>query len=88
MRKRNLTAKEQNDTKPFYPELFRYRERNFGGFLYGLHEKGTFEDTEEEREKFYQKLWDEGGFRFWLANYKDYLFDMKANRKGQQTWFT
>jgi hypothetical protein len=70
----------------FYPELFRYRERNFGGFLYGLYEKGTFEDTEEEREKFYQKLWDEGGFRFWLANYKDYLFDMKANRKGKSCY--
>ncbi|RYN43774.1 Baeyer-Villiger monooxygenase [Alternaria arborescens] len=86
MRKRSLTAKEQNDTKVFYPELFRYRERNFGGFLYGLYEKGTFEDTEEEREKFYQKLWDEGGFRFWLANYKDYLFDMKANRKAYDFW--
>jgi hypothetical protein len=79
MRRKNLTAKEQNDAKVWYPELFRYRERCFGGFLYTFSEKGTFEDTPEEREAFFQKLWDDGGFRFWLGNYKDYLYDMKAN---------
>lgn len=86
MRKRALTAEEQNKAKPDYPELFSLREKCFGGFLYTFSEKGTFEDTPEEREAFYRKLWEDGGFRFWLGNYKDYLFDPKANREAYNFW--
>ncbi|KAK6364486.1 hypothetical protein LTS17_012109 [Exophiala oligosperma] len=86
MRKRALTAQEQNEQKPMYPELFSLREKCFGGFLYTFSEKGTFEDTPAEREAFYRKLWTDGGFRFWLGNYKDYLFDPKANREAYNFW--
>ncbi len=86
MRKRALTAEEQNELKPMYPELFSLREKCFGGFLYTFSEKGTFEDTPAEREAFYKKLWADGGFRFWLGNYKDYLFDAKANREAYNFW--
>ncbi|KAE8365731.1 hypothetical protein BDV27DRAFT_126352 [Aspergillus caelatus] len=86
MRKRPLTAKEQEDTKAFYPELFRYREKCFAGFLYTFCERGLFEDSEEEREQFLEKLWSEGGFRYWVANYKDYLYDAKANRVVYDFW--
>jgi hypothetical protein len=57
MRKRDLTAEEQNKAKPNYPELFNFREKCFGGFLYTFSERSTWEDTPEEREAFYQKLW-------------------------------
>jgi cation diffusion facilitator CzcD-associated flavoprotein CzcO len=86
MRKRALTAQEQNEQKPMYPELFSLREKCFGGFLYTFSEKGTFEATPAEREAFYNKLWTDGGFRFWLGNYKDYLFDAKANREAYNFW--
>ncbi|KAL1982018.1 hypothetical protein VTN96DRAFT_1842 [Rasamsonia emersonii] len=86
MRKRQLTVKEQQQSKAFYPELFSLREKCFGGFLYTFSEKKTFEDTPEEREAFFEKLWQEGGFRFWLGNYKDYLFDLKANREVYNFW--
>jgi len=86
MRKKALTAEEQNRAKPDYPELFALREKCFGGFLYTFSERGTFEDTPEEREAFYRKLWEDGGFRFWLGNYKDYLFDPKANREAYNFW--
>lgn len=29
---------------------------------------------------------DDGGFRFWLGNYKDYLYDPKANREAYNFW--
>ncbi|KEF62633.1 uncharacterized protein A1O9_00606 [Exophiala aquamarina CBS 119918] len=86
MRKRDLTAEEQNKAKANYPELFNFREKCFGGFLYTFSERSTWEDTPEEREAFYQKLWDDGGFRFWLGNYKDYLYDPKANREAYNFW--
>lgn len=71
MGKRDLTPEEQNRDKDWYYRLYELREKCFGGFFYGMHEKNTFDDTPEERETFYQKLWDHGGFRFWLGNYKD-----------------
>ncbi|PIG86246.1 steroid monooxygenase [Aspergillus arachidicola] len=86
MRKRPLTVEEQEGAKAFYPELFRYREKCFAGFLYTWCERGLFEDSEEEREQFLEKLWSDGGFRYWVANYKDYLYDAKANRVVYDFW--
>ncbi|KAK4544133.1 hypothetical protein LTR36_004631 [Oleoguttula mirabilis] len=86
MRLRKLTAEEQDSAKKWYPELFDLRERCFGGFLYSFCERKTFEDTPEEREAFFEKLWADGGFRYWLGNYKDYLFDPKANRAVYDFW--
>jgi cation diffusion facilitator CzcD-associated flavoprotein CzcO len=86
MRKRSLTVQEQQESKAFYPELFSLREKCFGGFLYTFEERGVFEDSEQEREAVLERLWKEGGFRYWLANYKDYLFDSKANRVVYDFW--
>ncbi|KAI9368719.1 hypothetical protein BJX61DRAFT_550200 [Aspergillus egyptiacus] len=86
MRKRNLTVEDQERVKPFYPELFRYREANFAGFLYGWCERNTFDDTPEQREAFYEDVWRDGGFRHWVALYKDYLLDAEANKEAYRFW--
>lgn len=86
MLRRDLTSKEQKEAKKIYPELFSLREKCFGGFLYTFDEKNTFDDNEEERQAFFERLWEGGGFRFWLANYKDYLFDAKSNRLVYDFW--
>lgn len=80
MGKRSLTAEEQQSQKKWYPRLYELREKCFGGFLFTFSEKNTFDDSPEEREEFWHKLWDHGGFSYWLGNYKDYLYDPKANR--------
>lgn len=64
MGKRDLSVEEQNKLKPFYPELFAYRERCFGGFCFDLDERYTFDVPKDEREKFYQMLWDHGGCEY------------------------
>jgi cation diffusion facilitator CzcD-associated flavoprotein CzcO len=86
MRKRKLTVQEQQESKAFYPELFKLREKCFGGFLYTFSERSTVEDSPEEQEEFLEELWKDGGFRYWLANYKDYLYDPKANRVVYDFW--
>ncbi|USW55086.1 Putative FAD/NAD(P)-binding domain, FAD/NAD(P)-binding domain superfamily [Septoria linicola] len=86
MRQRPLTDKEQNEAKKWYPELFDFREKCFGGFLYDFYERDAYEDTPEEREAFLEKLWQDGGFRYWVANYRDYLVDAKANRAVYDFW--
>lgn len=86
MRRRDLTARDQEQLKPIYPELFSLREKTFAGFHYTFSERGIFEDNKEEQEAFLERLWQLGGFRLWVANYKDTLHDAKANRVVYDFW--
>jgi cation diffusion facilitator CzcD-associated flavoprotein CzcO len=86
MRQRNLTKQEQDEAKHTYPDIYRKRLTTFAGFSYDYVEKDTFDDNEEEREKFFEELWEEGGFKFWLAGYQDLLFDSKANDQAYRFW--
>ncbi|KAF2086628.1 cyclopentanone 1,2-monooxygenase [Saccharata proteae CBS 121410] len=86
MRQRKLTKEEQEANKKDYPELYRYRMTTFSGFPMDFVDRNTMDDSSEEREKFYQSLWDEGGFHFWLGTYKDMLFDEKANDEAYNFW--
>ena len=42
------------------PEFYKHRMTTFAGFPYDFADKNTFDDSAEEREKFFQKLWDNG----------------------------
>lgn len=86
MGRKPLTAEEQNKLKPKYPKLFAQRELSFSGFHVEMEQKTTFDVSKQEREAFYEKLWNEGSFSFWLRNYKDYLLDYEANREAYDFW--
>ncbi|KAF3037306.1 hypothetical protein E8E12_001445 [Didymella heteroderae] len=87
MEQKPLTREEQDRRKETeYERIFKHRLNTFAGFQYDYIEKNTFDDGPEEREAFYEKLWNNGGFEFWLANYKDLLFDNKANREAYNFW--
>ncbi|KAL4898074.1 steroid monooxygenase [Aspergillus ambiguus] len=86
MRRRDLTVEEQEQMKCVYPQLFALREKSFGGFCYDFSEKDTFEDNENEQEEFLETIWKDGGFRYWVASYKDYLMNPHANRVVYNFW--
>lgn len=86
MGKKPLTPEEQTASKHWYPRFFEMRERTFAGFLYDAIERETLDDTPEEREVVYQTLWDNTGFHFWLANYKDMLKNPAANTEAYNFW--
>ncbi|KAM9883790.1 steroid monooxygenase [Verticillium dahliae] len=86
MRRRQLTVAEQERAKVVYPELFKLRETSFAGFHYDWIEKNTFDDTPEQREATYERVWAEGGFRYWVALYKDNLFNPEANEASYAFW--
>ncbi|PYH88406.1 putative flavo protein [Aspergillus ellipticus CBS 707.79] len=86
MRKRDLTAEEQNGMKPLYPQLFEMREKTFTGFLCEFTERLTCEDNDAEREAFYESRWEAGGFDFSTANYKDALLLPDSNRLLYNFW--
>ncbi|KAH7139387.1 cyclopentanone 1,2-monooxygenase [Dendryphion nanum] len=86
MQQKPITREEQEQRKSEYPEIFKHRMTTFAGFQYDFLQKNTLEDTPEAREKFYEELFQKGGFEFWLANYKDLLFDKEANRHAYDFW--
>jgi cation diffusion facilitator CzcD-associated flavoprotein CzcO len=58
----------------------RERIRNsFFGFELNFIPKSVLEATPEEREREFDRMWDGGGFPFWLANYQDMFFSREAN---------
>ncbi|KAJ9645885.1 hypothetical protein H2199_002928 [Coniosporium tulheliwenetii] len=71
MRQRKLDHKEQMDAKGEYPQIFKDRMKTFAGFSYDFAEKNTFDDSPRS---------------FWLATYKDMLFDMDANQEAYNFW--
>jgi len=56
----------------------RIRESFFGQEHYFI-PKSALEATPEEREREFDRMWDAGGFAFWLGNFQDMFFSPEAN---------
>jgi cation diffusion facilitator CzcD-associated flavoprotein CzcO len=56
----------------------RIRESFFGQEHYFI-PKSALNVTAAEREREFDRMWDAGGFAFWLANYQDMFFSEEAN---------
>ncbi|KAL6721962.1 hypothetical protein ACLMJK_001067 [Lecanora helva] len=86
MQQGSLTTKEQEDRKHDYEQFFRERRTTFAGFPFDFIPRKTKEDSPEQREKVFEELWEEGGFKLWLATYKDMLYNQEANRHHYDFW--
>ncbi|KAI8154144.1 Cyclohexanone 1,2-monooxygenase [Colletotrichum sp. SAR 10_70] len=86
MRQNKTSAEDQNKRKPGYPEFFEKRQRTYGGQPVEPWSKNVFDDTPQDREAFFERRWQEGGFGFWIANYRDLYTDLKANREAYDFW--
>ncbi|KAF4828478.1 Baeyer-Villiger monooxygenase [Colletotrichum tropicale] len=86
MRQNKTSAEEQNKRKPGYPEFFEKRQRTYGGQPVEPWNKDVSDDTPQDREAFFERRWQEGGFGFWIANYRDLYTDLKANREAYDFW--
>ena len=72
------------------PEIVKARKADYDGVVQRIRDsffgqehyfipKSVLEVSPEEREREFDRMWDAGGFAFWLANYQDMLFDQRAN---------
>jgi len=89
MNQHPLDPKEEEKKKANgdYEKAMNDTRKTFSGFTYDFVKKNTFDDSPEEREKFYHHLLvEQGGFRFWLNTYDDMLFDQKANDEAYNFW--
>jgi len=87
MRQRALDEATQNEMKKDYPENFRKRREDFGGFFDIIPvAKSALEVSEQEREAVYEEAWTKGGFHYWVGTFNDVLVDPEANRTAYDFW--
>ena len=65
--------------KADYDGIVDHISNSFFGFELNFIPKSVLETTPEEREQEFDRMWDNGGFAFWLANYQDMFFSKEAN---------
>lgn len=86
MRQKTLSDEDNRKMKPDLPAAFKARAKCFAGFDFDFIPKNITEVSEAERNATLEALWNAGGFRYWLANFQDYLFDDKANDYVYAFW--
>ena len=86
MRQRRLTREEQDAAKPGYPDIFRRRTESNSGFEFTGVGEATFAVSAQERRAVYERLWEQGGFGFWVGGFSDMLLDETANRTAYDFW--
>ena len=74
-----IKDEEQEALKARYPEIFQQCKDSFGGFVHQFDMRSLFDVTPEEREAFFEELYDSPGFGIWLGNFHDIMTDEKAN---------
>ena len=87
MRQAKVTPEQAaKDLASLPDQLLRSRKSTYAGFLYERQDILTFSHDRDEREAFFDKLWELGGFRMLANNYSDMLSDRKANREAYDFW--
>ncbi|KAE8143459.1 hypothetical protein BDV38DRAFT_292051 [Aspergillus pseudotamarii] len=86
MRQQELHVNCQVKDKGNYADYLAECALTFAGLEYQPTPKNTFDASEEEREAFWENLYQLGGFRFWQNNYQDFLTSLDANREAYNFW--
>ncbi len=78
---RPITPEEMADARANWGALRAKMHAHFGGFPVDANPQGSaLDDTPEQREALYEKLWQRGGFKFFLDLYNDIATSEEANK--------
>ncbi|CAG8891791.1 unnamed protein product [Penicillium egyptiacum] len=86
MRQEKLDADQQVKEKVDYVDYLAQCATTFAGLEYQVTPTNTFDAGEEEREAFWESLYQSGGFRFWQNNYQDFISNLEANQAAYSFW--
>ncbi|KAF5364616.1 hypothetical protein D9758_005630 [Tetrapyrgos nigripes] len=89
MQQGQVTAEMQESMKAegLYTTFFKRCRQTFGGFAYDLiQDKSALDVSPEERRLLWENLFEQGGFRFWLANYGDMFTSQQVNDECYAFW--
>ena len=78
---RPITDAEQAELRAGFERMKEILDTSVAGFLHEPSGKVTFDDTAEERQAFYEQMWNSPGFSKLSSNYIDLLMDPAANRE-------
>jgi cation diffusion facilitator CzcD-associated flavoprotein CzcO len=74
-----ITPAEQERLRADFESLREILNTSISGFAHPLNERAAFDDSEAERQAFYEKMWNSPGFMKLTSNYSDLLFNKAAN---------
>ena len=74
-----ITAVEQDELRAGFEQMRHTVNTSVHGFHHPVHDRAAFDDPEDERRRFYEKMWNSPGFRKLTSNYTDLLFNHEAN---------
>ena len=77
---RPLTPEDMREARENFEALREKMLAHTGGFPADSTMRSALEDTPEEREALYEKLWRRGGFGFFLESYYDIAINEEANQ--------
>ncbi|KAF1962661.1 cyclopentanone 1,2-monooxygenase [Byssothecium circinans] len=86
MRQKKISKEEDEEMKKRLKEVFEQRLTTNSGFTYTTSELKMKDHSEQEREEFFEKLWEMGGFRFFSNTYADLLLDRDTNEAAYNFW--
>jgi cation diffusion facilitator CzcD-associated flavoprotein CzcO len=78
---RAITADEQAELRAGFEGLREVLNTSVHGFHHRPHDRSAFEDPEDERLRFYEKMWNSPGFTKLTSNYLDLLSNPDANKE-------
>jgi cation diffusion facilitator CzcD-associated flavoprotein CzcO len=76
---RSITPEEQAGLRADFEEMCEILNTSIAGFLHTPHDRAAFDDAEDERRAFFEKMWNSPGFTKLSSNYTDLLFNEAAN---------
>ena len=74
-----ITHEEQAQLRKDFEAIRATLNTSPSGFLHVPHDRAAFDDSEEERTAFFEKMWRSPGFSKLTSNYNDVMFDGEAN---------
>ncbi len=76
-----ITPEEQDRLRAGFEAMCETLSTSPSGFLHPAHDRATFDDSEEQRKVFFERMWCSPGFAKLISNYTDLLLDQGANEQ-------
>jgi cation diffusion facilitator CzcD-associated flavoprotein CzcO len=74
-----ITDEEQRALRAEFEQMCAVLNTSVAGFLHQPHDRGAFDDNDDERRVFFERMWNSPGFAKLSSNYLDLLFNEAAN---------
>ena len=74
-----IAPEEQAQLRAGFDELCQVLNTSLSGFAHPVNERAAFDDSAEQRQAFYETMWNSPGFMKLTSNYADLLFNRDVN---------